>query len=75
MPMISGRVRASSTSAWPNGAGFVACPSAAIEAIIDEVVSFTFFGAGAVVSVVLMMRSSRRRARRSRAAIRAPRRG
>ena len=49
--------------------------SGALEAIIDEVVSFTFFGAGAVVSVVLMMRSSRRRAHRSRAATRVLRRG
>ena len=35
---------ASSTSAWPNGAGLVRCPSPAIEAIIAEVVSRGLFG-------------------------------
>ena len=38
MPTTSGGLRASSTSACPKGAGFVLCPSAAIEAIIAEVV-------------------------------------
>ena len=33
-----GPFAASSTSAWPNGAGFVRCPSAAIEAIMADVV-------------------------------------
>ena len=39
MPTISGRSLASSTSAWPNGADLVRCPSDASEAIIAEVVS------------------------------------
>src|SRR5260370_22860846 len=38
MPITSERVRANSTSACPKGAGFVFCPSAAIDAIMAEVV-------------------------------------
>jgi hypothetical protein len=37
-PTISGRCAANAVKAWPNGAGLVACPSAASDAIIADVV-------------------------------------
>jgi len=55
MPTMSCRWRASSISAWPNGAGFVRCPSAAIEAIMAEVVSRGFAAAGEVLAMVGFM--------------------
>src|SRR4029453_19214262 len=46
MPTTSGRRSASSTSAWPNGAGRVRCPSPAIEAIIAEAFGGGVFSTG-----------------------------
>ena len=52
MPTMSGRVSASSTSAWPKGAGLVAGPRPAIEAIIAEVVRRGFGSSPCSVSRV-----------------------
>ena len=83
MPTISGRSFASSTSAWPNGADLVRCPSDASEAIIAEVVSRGLDGSPAFAVAaalapprhgprfVRLMAASRRRALPAPASIRA----
>src|SRR3954467_4780052 len=53
-PTISGRSLASATSACPNGAGLVFCPSAAIEAIMAEVLRRGFL-AGSAITAALMV--------------------
>src|SRR3954449_7003809 len=53
-PTISGRSFASATRACPNGAGLVFCPSAAIEAIMAEVLRRGFL-AGSAVTAALMV--------------------
>jgi len=54
MPTTSGRLFATSTSAWPKGADLVRCPSDAREAIIAEVVSRFLRGSVVVIGSVLL---------------------
>src|ERR1700712_1125047 len=54
-PTISGRSLASATRACPNGAGLVFCPSAAIEAIMAEVLRRGFLAVSVAAAALMVI--------------------